>query len=150
MASKRYLFITLALLLSPVVDLVVSEGIACLKGQGHNSMNSSLLETEILLVGGSLPAATTAMASSAECVSSPHFWIYTSMNGGALNDSGGRGWRQRCLRTAVRLGGGSADILSMIGMRAVRQGSVSSVCEGVRLIQVLPGLLMTCASPIRY
>ena len=48
------------------------------------------------------------------------------------------------------IGGASADILSMIGMRAVRQRSVSSVCEGVRLIQVLPGLLMTCTSPIRY
>ena len=148
MASKRYLFITLALLLSPVVDLVVSEGIACLKGQGHNSMNSSLLE--ILLVGGSLPAVTTAMASSPECVSSPNFWIYTSMNGGAFTDSGGSGWRQRCLGTAVRLGGASADILSMIGMRAVRQGNVSSVCEGVRLIQVLPGQLLTCTSQIRY
>jgi hypothetical protein len=121
-----------------------------MKGQGHNFMNSSLLETEILLVGGSLPAVTTAMASSPECASSPHFWIYTSMKGGAFVNSGGRGWRQRCLGTAVRLGGGSADILSMIGMRAVRQGSVSSVCEGVRLIQVLPGLLMTCTSPIRY
>ena len=49
-----------------------------------------------------------------------------------------------------QMGGGSADILSMIGMRAVRQRSVRSVCEGVRLIQVLPGLLMTCTSPIRY
>lgn len=148
MASKQYLFITLALLLSPVFDLVVSEGILCLKGQAHNSLNSSLLE--ILLVGGSLPAVTTAMASSPECVSSPHFWIYTSMNGGAFTDSGGRGWRQRCLQTAVRVGGASADILSMIGMRAVRQRSVSSVCEGVRLIQVLPGHLLTCTSQIRY
>jgi hypothetical protein len=69
MASKRYLFITLALLLSPVVDLVVSEGIACLNAKrplstsGDSEGGASPSEK---VKGGSAKVVTTRSYASSQ------------------------------------------------------------------------------------